>query len=715
MRAARVCAAALLLLGSSISTARAEPGAEREWKSVPLERLGLRSDALRYSTQASFGFPLNTRGDEVLTGIRLELELDPERFPEELAGIAVAVNGERAGRLSRAQLGPKARFEVDPHLVGAENHVSLELELGPEAPCRSRVPRGTWRLVKGGAVELAVSPLPLENDLGLLPLPFFDRNVDAEAAIPVVFLGPVTPAAIRAGSLIAAWFGLHVDGKRRFAVHLGELPESSAVVLLGGAWPGLEVPGAGPRAAMLDHPRHPRSPHKLLVIAGTDGGELEAAALAFAVGEAPLEGPWAALPAPPPPRPRRPYDAPRWFPADGVGRLEAIPGGRALVHQGLGDGALTLRFRMAPDLFSWPREHVRFELHHGQRVPPGVEVPRLEIEVNGQFVGTLPPPRSPDGELETRMLELRRDHLFGYNELRFFIDAAGAEEACDVPSEAAQVQTHIAGSSVLELGTLPHFAPMPNLALFVDDGFPFTHLADLGETVIVIPDQPHASEVAAVLSFAAHAAEVTGVPGTRVTVLAASSAGPRQLAGKDVLVIGSPGSQPLIGKSQRWAPLELGEVPTPRVPSIGAWVQKILGGESAHGELARARAALSGGARHAFAFGFESPYSPGRSVVVIAASTPDRVPTLAELQGFAETRYPTNDLLVLSGDARRLFRIGPTYEVGSLPVVTRLRWRLSEHWVLLFPLALVGAVSVATALFGGAQRRAMERLGGGGS
>jgi cellulose synthase (UDP-forming) len=44
--------------------------------------------------------------------------------------------------------------------------------------------------------------------------------------------------------------------------------------------------------------------------------------------------------------------------------------------------------------------------------------------------------------------------------------------------------------SLLDLSTAYHFTSLPNLAFFVNSGFPFTRLADLSETAVVSPQQP---------------------------------------------------------------------------------------------------------------------------------------------------------------------------------------------------------------------------------
>jgi hypothetical protein len=41
----------------------------------------------------------------------------------------------------------------------------------------------------------------------------------------------------------------------------------------------------------------------------------------------------------------------------------------------------------------------------------------------------------------------------------------------------------------------PHYAPLPNLEIFANAGFPFTRFADLSETTVVLPPTPTEQEI----------------------------------------------------------------------------------------------------------------------------------------------------------------------------------------------------------------------------
>ena len=68
----------------------------------------------------------------------------------------------------------------------------------------------------------------------------------------------------------------------------------------------------------------------------------------------------------------------------------------------------------------------------------------------------------------------------------------------------------IAGSTALYVEHLHHFAVMPDVKLFVYDGFPFTRFADLRETAVLLAPQPDQAELGLLFSALAHVSAITG-------------------------------------------------------------------------------------------------------------------------------------------------------------------------------------------------------------
>jgi hypothetical protein len=198
------------------------------------------------------------------------------------------------------------------------------------------------------------------------------------------------------------------------------------------------------------------------------------------------------------------------------------------------------------------------------------------------------------------------------------------------------------------------------------------------------------------------------VPG-EPAVLPAEAA--RRGADADLLVIGTPETNALL---RRWAdrlPLSLAATgPQPQMPSHADLVLSTLAGRQGHAELDRARTALAGVRRLAAVMGFESPVTPGRSAVVVTATSEAELPALTDLQAFAQSRYRSGDLLVVAGGKRSMFRIGPSYGLGRLDAFTAVRWFFANHALLLLACVAAGSTMLAVRVRTGLERRGRDRL-----
>ncbi len=80
------------------------------------------------------------------------------------------------------------------------------------------------------------------------------------------------------------------------------------------------------------------------------------------------------------------------------------------------------------------------------------------------------------------------------------------------------MQGAILRDTYLDLRGYPHYAPLPNLEVFANAGFPFTRVADLSETTVVLPPAPTQQEIETFLTLMGHFGRQTGFPALRVTV-----------------------------------------------------------------------------------------------------------------------------------------------------------------------------------------------------
>ena len=332
--------------------------------------------------------------------------------------------------------------------------------------------------------------------------------------------------------------------------------------------------------------------------------------------------------------------------------------------------------------------------------------------MNGYFITTLPAPsRSGDSSGRVR-LRIPREHMRAFNQMLVHVhypESDPSAAAVSGPGRSDSPRVAIAPDSVLHVERFGHFSSVNDVLLFAFDGFPFTRVPDLGETAVVVPEQPAPAEMSMVLSVFGRLAQVTGRIGSRATILGANSA-TAQLQDKDLLVIGGR-DNPLVSRWESQLPIVVdGEHPHVQRRMDGSFFVDLLGGPAPLADLRRAGQVLSHAKDIAAMTAIESPVSKGRTVVLVTATDPTTLPPLSAFLGYAESRALTGDLLLVSGGERWLFRIGTTIGRGQLDDWTRLRWFLATHWVALLPVLLAGVWMLALRSRRYFARRIRDRL-----
>jgi cellulose synthase (UDP-forming) len=248
------------------------------------------------------------------------------------------------------------------------------------------------------------------------------------------------------------------------------------------------------------------------------------------------------------------------------------------------------------------------------------------------------------------------------------------------------------------------------LDLFAKAGFPFTQMADLGSTAVVLPTRPAPAQIGAYLETVAFLSAQTGYPGTRLSVITAQQA---ERSTKDLLVIGASGDQPLFDAWAGKMPVQVASEAW-TLTSSRNWLGQLWArpfGRSVASEDSLREQLASGG--EVLIQGFAHPASNGRAVVAVSTRNAAVRPALFQvlnqvsastdgassvIVGSAAEAFST-DIAATAVDRGRLAGMGPVYN-----------W-IGQNALVVPAAGLLLAALVGASLSRSFDRRAEARLG----
>ncbi|MGY2284018.1 cellulose biosynthesis cyclic di-GMP-binding regulatory protein BcsB [Pseudomonas gingeri] len=715
-----------------------QPSAGSYNRDLTLKQLGRLDTMNLQGVEAADGVNFDIRADEVVNGAQLVLHYSySPALLADLSQINVLVNDEVAASLALPKEGagqPQQQVvQIPAHLITEFNRLRLQFIGHYTMQCEDPQHSSLWAKINNSSeLKLSVSPIQLKDDLSILPLPFFDRRDSRQVNLPVVFARQPDNAALEAAGALSSWIGgLAAYRGASFTSSLGQLPEQgNAIVLIESQEAvqlgGLQVPA--PKGATVTLLTNPGDPHgKLLLVAGRNAAELKLAAAAVAVGSKALVGSSVVIEHLDPLSPRKPYDAPNWLPSDRPVRLGELLDTRQLSVSGYNPGSINIPVRLPPDLFNWREAGVPLDLKY--RYTPQQESANssLLVSLNNTFMKSMPLPslKSLDGG-ENLLALLKKDESLPREanvllplgvasprsqlQLRFMFDYVKQGECRDIIID--NMRGLIDPDSSLDLRGFNHYIALPNLGVFNDSGFPFTRLADLSQSAVVLPDGSGPQEWGAYLTVLGRFGESTGYPATAVTVVQAKDV--QTVSDKDLLVFASGANQPLL---EQWAD---------RLPASTAgsshrfnlsdltlrlrdWISPDA---QANQRKPRLQVTYTGANSSTYLAGFESPLKPERSVVVIASGKPEGLAdaTAALIGGDSYKDSIQGSLAVVQDKRITSLVADEQYYVGDLSLFKRVQWTLSQNllWMLLVTVAGLALVSVLLYLF--LRSRARKRL-----
>jgi cellulose synthase (UDP-forming) len=610
-----------------------------------------------------------------------------------------------------------ATLSMPAELLVHTNELTFEFIGHYTLQCEDPSNSTLWSHVDANStVELAGGLLPLQNDLKLLPLPFYDEAVNLHPSIPMAFLSQPSPKAMQAAGIVASWFGILTDYKAvRFPTNVGTIPQGNVILFSENTAElpaSLGLQGAiGPTIAMVTNPNDPYS--KVLVITGETSDDLLRAAKVLALEFNQLAGASETVRLTMTPKARSPDDAPRWLTTDRITTLGEISQQGDL--QGDGSVPVTVYSRIPPDLYWEGIQNVAFHMDYRYNGVPLANESTLQVYMNGAYVSSTPMPHTDkaSANLSTVVpvpwVDMRP--FSNSMNLKFVFQIAKKGRCQD--TAPLNIQGAIVKSSYLDLRNIPHWKQMPNLEIFSNAGYPFTRMADLSDTAVVLPDQPTTDEIEMYLTMMGHFGAQTGYPVTNVTVINAAA---MKSSDKDLLVVGTVQDSPAIGQLNSYLPV--------RIESNGLHIQDTQGffNPLAHtwwkvrssDKIERGKLETIGAVPDSLIEGIESPYKSNRSVVLIMIRDGSVVHNW--LKVFLKDAQSSNiqqSVSVFTGTKFISYRLGnDVYHVGSLNFLIRISLLFAEFpWLVVIGAAVI-CFLMATLLRALLRRHARRRLQG---
>lgn len=701
---------------------------------LSLHDLGQRGPLALRGVEDQRFFPLHIPSNWQLQ--RVTASLDMRVSPDLLARfshLSLLVNGEVAATTPLTPTGTMSsviELELPAHFFKQRNSLGFRLIAHATLACEN--PRDTrlWvDIAPASTLSFSYTPKRLPNDLALLPAPFFEPMAQSPVSVDFVIANP-SPEHLKSASIVASWLGI-LAGARGvdYSVHTNSLPNGHAIVI--GPAPQLlpqSQASRGPSLELMENPANPMA--KLLVINGAHAKDIETAARGLALASHTLSGSRTTVDALDE-TPRLPYDAPYWLPSDRPVTLGEWINPASLWVQGDQPAPIDLALRTAPDLTGWNRSNVPLNLLIRDSIRVNAPDGRLSIYLNRELLEELELRQRPLDWLKTQMgfshsgtqettILLPITVLGSQPFLQFQFQYPLREaQACAYALTETQ-RGAIDPASTLDLTDLTHYLAMPDMASFGNSFFPFTRLANLNETTVVLARDADYRAYESLLMMMARAGQATGYPTTGVQIV--KDPEPETLQDQDILILdtgsdsraleawrnelpslGLPRSMTVADNQE---PLKPGSLAS-WLDTLARWVQPVRD--------PRITAPASGNMDHGtFIAGFESPVSNGRSVIVMSAPNSQSLRHMVSLISTnpEQVARMQGSAVVMQGQNLYTASVAKTYYAGELGPARALLWYFGQHPLLLTLVFLAGGLMSSIVIYLALRQRAKERLHG---
>ncbi|MGR5162161.1 cellulose biosynthesis cyclic di-GMP-binding regulatory protein BcsB [Vibrio owensii] len=704
---------------------------------VPFSQLGYSGSIAIQGSEANAYVGFGSRLDEVVSKATLYFDITPSPallalvshvkvyLNNELMGVASIVDGQQGKKLSLS-------MPLDTRYFSNYNQIRFELIGNTQKDCANPNDSSIWaEISQSSRIEMFVQKTQLESDLSLLPAPFFDVRDFSQLNLPVVMGDKYDLDEVKAAGVLSSYFGsLAAWRGAQFPLSFDTLPERNAVVFITNDnkpeflkdFPDTD----GPRVQVITHPTDPYV--KLLLVIGRDSADLNTAVRGLALGNQILTGPIAKINEVKQIKPRVPYDAPNWVSTDRPVALSELVEQKSMLQvEGRTPPPISVSLRLPPDLFTWQSRGIPMDLNY--RYSPPTEDhsgSRLTLSINDQFIEAFNLTTAGQGGDSNRVrVPLLDDSILSSddrvripafkvgskNQIDFeFGFASVTDGLCQVTQPSKQYAV-VDGDSTIDFSGFPHYIEMPNMRAFATSGFPYTRMADLSETAVVVPKNAPKEALQTFLNVMGSLGGDSGYPG--IQVLLTDKWDAQALKDKDILSIGVVRSLEEAANDPHQVNLvvEAGErqirLPSKNEQQLGMnWMNP-----SDANQVPADYVSVEAGGSFAAIYGMESPYTNNRSLVSIMAAHPADFATVDEaLADSGKVEHMFGSVVTLRNDEVASYNVGSHYFVGELPVWQLVWFHFSNHPIIVACFAALLMVIVTIVLWRVLRQVAAKRL-----
>lgn len=688
----------------------------------------------------------NVPADEVISQARLKIryKYSPDLL-NELSQINIYLNGESISTIEVSKENGNKDLEttvvIPTELFSENNQFTFQLIGHYASNCEDPSNPKLWADISNqSALTINSLPLKLPNNLANFPIPFTSKYNSRKLVLPFVFLSKPNKNTLEAAGILSSWFGSNtIQSGTQFPVSIGSIPNSGNAIIFidpSESLPNITLPSiTGPMVFITTNPKDPYG--KLLFLMGRNSEDLKQASIALALGGQNFSGqvsvlnPVTQLPT------RKPYDAPNWLSGNGPVKLSDLNSStKQLGDESDSDKTKAPSYiQIPPALYSVNVKGIPLHLNYSYTDQFSNARTVLSVYYKSQFIKSFALPMQGEwtsklsGPIkslvntlgiakDTESLLTKESTVYIPKSLIYpkpsEVSSLNSDQANlgsflgidfeETPVKHAECLSQgdkdipkatINPDSTIDISGMQHFIEMPNLAAFSNSGFPFSRLADLSETAIVLPENPNSNDYSAYLAVLGRIGRLTGYPGTSIIVTSVNQLD--SVKNKDLIVITSGNeSKPLLKQWEKNIPTNNRSIfKIPRsLEDLFNWFST-----PPHFDIYQ----------NTFIAGFKSPLESSRSVILISSINPDKLNDItASLDGSMGSVY--GSLVRLNEGQVELIADDQTYHTGSLSWPNYLFWLISEYLALLMLISVIAAVMLSLLIYAGLKAKRRKRL-----